>query len=111
MEEFIGCDAHKKYSVFVAVSERGEASAAVRIGHERELYRQFLDRLQPGSQIALEASGHYYWIVDEMEAAGHHPHLAHPLEAKKRMGKTSKKTDKVDANGLGILLRNGTLPE
>jgi len=27
------------------------------------------------------------------------------------MGKTGKKTDKVDANGLGILLRNGTLPE
>ena len=27
------------------------------------------------------------------------------------MGKTTKKTDKVDANGLGILLRNGTLPE
>jgi transposase len=62
-------------------------------------------------QIALEASGHYYWIVDEMEAAGHYPRLAHPLEAKKRMGKTSKKTDTVDANGLGILLRNGTLPK
>jgi hypothetical protein len=27
------------------------------------------------------------------------------------MGKTGKKTDKVDAKGLGILLRNGTLPE
>jgi transposase len=27
------------------------------------------------------------------------------------MGKTSKKTDKVDANGLGILLRNGMLAE
>jgi transposase len=46
-----------------------------------------------------------------MEAAGYHPRLAHLLEAKKRMGRTGKKTDKVDANGLGILLRNGTLPE
>jgi len=111
MEQFIGCDAHKKYSVFVAVNERGETSQAVRIGHDREQYRQFLERLPAGSQIALEAGGHYYWMVDEMEAAGHHPRLAHPLEAKKRMGKTGKKTDKVDANGLGILLRNGTLPE
>jgi len=50
-------------------------------------------------------------MVDDMEAAGHHPRLAHPLEAKKRMGNTSKKTVKVDAGGLGILLRNGTLPE
>ena len=111
MQQFIGCDAHKKYSVFVAVNERGEASPAIRVGHDREQYRQFLERLPAGSQIALEAGGHYYWIVDEMEAAGHQPRLVHPLEAKKRMGKTGKKTDKVDANGLGILLRNGTLPE
>jgi transposase len=111
MEQFIGCDAHKKYSVFVAVNERGEAAEALRVEHDREQYRQFLQRLATGSQIALEASGHYYWIVDEMEAAGHHPRLVHPLEAKKRMGKTGKKTDKVDAKGLGILLRNGTLPE
>ena len=111
MEQFIGCDAHKKYSVFVTVNERGEASPAIRVGHDREQYRQFLEWLPAGSQIALEAGGHYYWMVDEMEAAGHHPRLAHPLEAKKRMGKTGKKTDKVDANGLGILLRNGTLPE
>jgi transposase len=111
MEQFIGCDAHKKYSVFVAVSERGEASAAVRVGHDREQYQQFLEQLPGGLEIALEASGHYYWIVDAMEAAGHRPHLANPLEAKKRMGKAGKKTDKVDARGLGILLRNGTLPE
>lgn len=111
MKQFIGCDAHKKYSVFVAVNERGEASQEVRVGHDREQYRQYLERLPAGSHIALEASGHYYWMVDEMEAAGHHPRLTHPLEAKKRMGKTGKKTDKLDANGLGILLRNGTLPE
>jgi transposase len=111
MEQFIGCDAHKKYSVFVTVDERGEASQAMRVEHERQPYRQFLERLPAGSQIALEASGHYYWMVDEMECAGHKPRLVHPLEAKKRMGKPGKKTDKVDARGLGILLRNGTLPE
>jgi len=111
MKQFIGCDAHKKYSVFVAVNERGEASPAIRVGHDREQYRQFLERLPAGSPIALEAGGHYYWMVDEMEAAGHQALFVQPLEAKKRMGKTGKKTDKVDANGLGILLRNGTLPE
>jgi transposase len=45
-----------------------------------------------------------------MERAGHHPKLANPLEAKRRMALT-KKTDKLDARGLAILLRNGTLPE
>lgn len=111
MEQFIGCDAHKTFSVFVALDGRGEVSQAVRVDHDRGQYRCFLEGLRSGAQIALEASGHYYWIADEMERAGHYPHSAHPLEAKKRMGKTSKKTDKVDARGLSILLRNGTLPE
>ena len=58
----------------------------------------------------MEASGNYSWLVDEMERAGHCPKLANPLEAKRRMALT-KKTDKLDAKGLAILLRNGTLPE
>jgi transposase len=110
MEQFIGCDAHKKFSVFVAVNEKGHAGEAMRVAHERELYREFLARLPTRSVIALEASGHYSWLVDEMELAGHCPKLCNPLEAKRRMGLT-KKTDKLDAKGLAILLRNGTVPE
>jgi hypothetical protein len=86
MEQFIGCDAQKKYSVFVAVNEHGAASHKVQIGHDREQYRQYLEQLPPGSQIALEASSHYYWIVDEMEAAGHYPRLAHPLGSEEANG-------------------------
>jgi transposase len=111
MEQFIGCDAHKKFSVFVAVNEKGQSGEALRVMHdERQVYREFLARLPPGSSIALEASGHYSWLVDEMEQLGHRPKLCNPLEAKRRMGLT-KKTDKLDARGLAILLRNGTLPE
>ena len=110
MEQFIGCDAHKKFSVFVAVNEKGQAGEAFRVMHDRQLYREFLARLPPHSAIAIEASGHYSWLVDEMERAGHRPKLANPLEAKRRMALT-KKTDKLDARGLAILLRNGTLPE
>lgn len=109
MKQFIGCDAHKKYSVFVAVDEQGRAGPAVRVEHERTRYREFLAQLPPHSPIAIEASGHYYWMVDEMETLGHQPALADPAEAKRRMGNTNK-TDKLDATGLGILLRNGTLP-
>jgi len=110
MEQFIGCDAHKKFSVFVAVNEKGHAGEALRVPHERQLSREFLTRLPADSAIAVEASGSYSWLVDEMEQAGHHPKLCNPLEAKRRMGLTHK-TDKLDAKGLAILLRNGTLPE
>ncbi len=110
MNEYIGCDAHKKYSVFVTVNDRGQASRPVRVSHEREVFREFLRQLPAGSAIALEAAGHWYWLADELEAAGHRLHLANAGEAKKRMGKTNK-TDTLDAGGLGMLLRNGTLPE
>jgi len=110
MEQFIGCDAHKKFSVFVAVNEKGQAGEAMRVAHDRDVYRKFLARLPAHSAIAVEASGSYSWLVDEMERSGHHPRLCNPLEAKRRMGLTNK-TDKLDAKGLAILLRNGTLPE
>jgi transposase len=110
MQQFIGCDAHKKFSVFVAVNEKGHAGEALRVAHDRQLYREFLARLPADSAIAVEASGSYSWLVDEMERLGHRPKLCNPHEAKRRMGLTNK-TDKLDAKGLAILLRNGTLPE
>jgi hypothetical protein len=45
MEEFIGCDAHKQFLVFVSVNEKGKVGEAVRVPHERQLYREFLARL------------------------------------------------------------------
>jgi transposase len=110
MEQFIGCDAHKNFSVFVAVNEKGHVGEALRVAHDRQVYREFLARLPPHSAIAVEASRNYSWLVDEMEQSGHRPILCNPLEAKRRMGLTNK-TDKLDAKGLAILLRNGTLPE
>jgi len=84
MEQFIGCDAYKKFSVFVAVDEKGHAVDALRVAHERPLYREFLARLPAHSSIALEASSSYSWLVDEMERVGHRPILANPHEAKRR---------------------------
>ena len=70
MEHFIGCDAHKNFSVFVAVNEKGQAGEALRVAHDRQQYREFLARLPPHSAIAVEASGSYSWLVDEMGTVG-----------------------------------------
>jgi transposase len=110
MEQFIGCDAHKKFSVFVSLNEKGEYGPSQRVGHEREVFRSFLQTLPPGSQIALETGGCYYWMVDEMEQAGHVACLAHAFTAKRRM-EGRHKTNERDARGLAMLLRNGTLPK
>jgi hypothetical protein len=87
---FLGCDAHRKYSVFVTVDERGKASAAVRVEHDRPAFRRFLRGIQPGTPVALEATGSWYWLVDdwywlvdEREEAGLLPHLAQPFAARR----------------------------
>jgi transposase len=95
---------------FSSVTEKGRIGRAVRVSHDREAFRGYLEQLPAGSPIAVESSGHWYWLVDEIERAGHEPHLVNAGEAKRRMGKPNK-TDKLDAEGLAILLRNGTLPE
>src|SRR5574341_820767 len=109
MKQYIGCDAHKQYSIFCAMDEKGRVSPTWRVEHTRKAMRAFLQSLPPRSPIAVETVGNWYWLIDEMEQAGHQPQLAHAREAKKLMGK-SNKTDKLDARGLATLLRNGTLP-
>lgn len=110
MEYYIGCDAHKKYSVFAGISEAGERIPVKRVEHDKAVFRSFLKTLPPASQIAVETTGNWYWLVDEMEKAGHTPSLVHAAKAKLMMGQINK-TDKLDAKGLATLARNGTLPE
>lgn len=109
MEQFIGCDAHRKYCVFVVVDERGRSSRPLRCSTRREEFRACLEQLPAGADVGLEASGGWYWMVDEIERSGRRPRLAHPTEAKKRMPGRMK-TDERDAGGIAMLLRNGTFP-
>jgi hypothetical protein len=53
----IGGDAHKKFSMFVAVNEKDMPGEALRAAHDRELYREFLSRLPAHSVTAVEATG------------------------------------------------------
>jgi transposase len=59
--------------------------------------------------VAVEATGNWYWIVNEIEQAGDVPRLVHPRKAKLMMGMINK-TDKLDVHGLNRLQRNATLP-
>jgi hypothetical protein len=82
-ESSTGCDAHKKFSVSIAVNEKGHAGDAFKV-HDRRLYREILARVPPigdsrRSQRILQLPE---WM--KMEQAGHRPKLANPLEAKRR---------------------------
>ncbi|HLE05623.1 MAG TPA: IS110 family transposase [Anaerolineales bacterium] len=105
----VGCDAHKHYSLFSIFDGQGRVVRRTRVDHQRGAIQNFLSQFPPGTPVALETVGNWYWIVDEIEGAGCTPLLAHALLAKKRMGYVHK-TDKLDADGLATLLHMGTLP-
>ncbi len=81
-----------------------------RIARERGALKEFLAACEPDSPVAVETVGNWYWIVDEIEAAGCVPQLVHAYKAKLMMGMINK-TDKLDARGRNRLQRAGILPE
>jgi transposase len=80
-----------------------------RIEHERGAITGYLSGYPSGSPVAVETIGNWYWIVDEIEAAGQVPLLVHARKAKLMMGSINK-TDRLDVRGLMQLQRAGTLP-
>jgi len=101
--------AGKHYSLFAVLDHRGRPVEQTRVNHEPGAIRAFVSRFPPGTPVALETVGNWYWIVDEIEQAGCVPLLAHAQMAKKMMGHVHK-TDKLDAQGLAILQHPGSLP-
>src|SRR5438309_922719 len=110
MREYIAFDSHKRYSLVEREDvASGKIVQQVRLTHAPGAVRRYLARCTPGTAVALEATGNWYWIVEEIEQAGLQPRLVHPRKAKLMMGLINK-TDKLDVHGLNRLQRNGTLP-
>ena len=107
--QYIALDAHKRYSLASVERESGGIVREARGAHARGAIQQFLAQCEPGSPVAIETVGNWYWIVDEIEAAGMTPHLVHAKKAKLMMGMINK-TDRLDVRGLNRLQRTGTLP-
>ncbi len=103
------CDAHKKYSLFGTLDLETQERSHCRVNHIRGAIQAYVSGLPPGTPVALETVGNWYWIVDEIEAGGGVALMAHAAKAKVMMGHVNK-TDKLDVDGLLTLLQNGTLP-
>jgi transposase len=102
-------DCHKHYSVANVQTAEGQPVAEQRLEHQRGNIQAFLADYAPGTPVAVETIGNWYWIVDEIEAAGMVPRLVHARKAKLMLGSINK-TDKLDVRGLNKLQRIGTLP-
>jgi transposase len=107
--QHIAFDAHKHYTLASVERPDGMLVTEMRIQHARGMLEKFLRRCEPGSPVAVETIGSWYWIVDEIESAGMVPRLVHARKAKLMLGMVNK-TDRLDARGLNQLQRTGTLP-
>ena len=53
----VGCDAHKHFSLFTALDERGDLVQRTRIGHVPGAIGAFLSQFPEGTPVALETVG------------------------------------------------------
>jgi transposase len=107
--KIIAFDSHKRYTWASVETMDGRRLSEQRINHKKGAISEFLSQWEKGSPVALETIGNWYWLVDEIEASKMRPRLVHARKAKLMMGAVNK-TDKLDARGLNMLQRAGTLP-
>ena len=107
--ENIALDVHKHYSWARVENAQGQQLYASRLAHRHGSVKNFVQRWTPGSPVAVETVGNWYWVVDEIEAGGGKPQLVNARLAKLLMGNVNK-SDKLDAKGINLLQRTATLP-
>lgn len=104
---YVGIDIHKRYSVLVAQDERGRKLKEARIeGNSAPGFVQFFKSLEGPSKVVLEACWNWgltHDLLEEIEEV-EEVVLAHPLKTR-LIADAQIKTDRLDALGLGTLLR------
>src|SRR5947207_7829625 len=108
---YVGVDIHKRYSVLVAVDERGRELARGRIsGNSVHAFAQFFEALQGPGKVVLEACwnwGGIYDVLSEIEQV-EEVVMAHPLKTR-LIAEAQIKTDSLDALALATLLRGNLI--
>ena len=107
-KEYVGIDLHRRRSVIVRRSEKGETLAVTQVCNDdlASFARAVLDAGEH-PDVVLEATYGYYWALDWLKDLGATVHLAHPLG--NNWGNRRVKDDVADATDLADLYRLGRL--
>lgn len=108
MESFAGADLHKRVTQ-LAVLREGRPPSQFRFANDRKTVDRVLKKLAPGTKIAVEATGSWWWFIERARAMGHEVLLSHPKQTK-AIAHARLKSDKVDAVMLARLLKADFLP-
>jgi hypothetical protein len=69
------------------------------IEHQDRGMEEFIRNSEPGSRLAVEATGNWWWFVDLVESQGHQVVMSKPKETK-AIGHARLKNDRVDGEAL-----------
>ncbi|MCL5104548.1 MAG: IS110 family transposase [Armatimonadetes bacterium] len=105
-----GLDVHKSFIQVCILDRELESCEDFKIDSSRESLKELEQLLSETECIALEASSHWGWVVDELDDMGVEVVLSHPSKTK-AIGCAKIKTDKIDARMLAYLLSAGLLPQ
>ena len=109
-QQFVGIDLHRRRSVIVRTTDRGDPLEAVRINNDVDSLTKVRARAGVSPEVVLEATYGWYWAADALADLSARVHLAHPLGVK-GFAYRRVKNDVRDATDLADLLRMGRLPE
>src|SRR5882672_4652349 len=97
---YIGMDVHKKYTVAVAMNENGKVVGRDRIDHGSSIaqapWEEFFERFPIRPDVALEATGVSYPVLEAIEEHCASVVVSNPLKTR-LIAEQMVKTDKIDA--------------
>ena len=71
-QQFVGIDLHRRRSVIVRTTERGEPLETVRISNDVDRLATVMARAGEAPEVVLEATYGWYWAVDALAELGAH---------------------------------------
>jgi transposase len=107
---YSGIDLHSNNSVVAIIDDADRVVAQKRLPNEITKIVSFLARWQDEmAGVVVESTYNWYWLVDGLQDAGLHVHLANTAAIKQYEG-LKHSGDETDARHLAHLLRLGILP-
>ena len=107
---YSGIDLHSNNSVIAIIDDGDRVVAQKRLPNDVTMIVGFLVRWQEQlAGVVVESTYNWYWLVDGLQDAGFHVHLANTAAIKQYEG-LKHSGDETDAQHLAHLLRLGILP-
>ena len=108
-QQYVGIDLHRRRSVIVRVSSKGEHLSTTRLANDPLAIMAAVADAGSNPEVVLEATYGWYWLVDLLQEEGARVHLASPSGL--NWGYRRVKNDERDALDLVRKLRLDELPE